>query len=283
MKVQLTDKAWKLMRGYVDLCKYEISGLGKVERDENDNFIVTDIEIFTQKVSGAHSNIEASDLAKFNVELIRKGENPKNWYLWWHSHATMDVFFSGTDTGTIDSSVDFGVLLSLVTNHKHEFKARVDVYEPVRLYTTLDVEILEDEDDEVLKHCQAEIDAKVSAPSTYTPSGKYHHTIGGERTSHYYGRDDEDDDDNFIPPYQRSMGFKGTGDFLPTAVELDADAMSLETDKIMEQYDEYMETKADLKIELKEAKTSGNKADEQVAKQMLREHITKGRQLGFEN
>lgn len=165
MKVTLTDYVWQRMKAYVDLCSDEISGLGKVERDEQGGFRIVDIALFEQTVSAAHSDITSESLAKFQVELIKKGESLEDWNFWWHSHAKMDVFFSGTDTGTIDGSTEFPYLVSLVTNHKHEFTARVDIFSPVRLYKMLDVEIEEDENEEIIKECQEHIDAKVSRPT----------------------------------------------------------------------------------------------------------------------
>lgn len=167
MNVTLTSDVWERMKAYVDLCNEEISGLGKVERD-GDNFRIVDIALFEQTVSAAHSDITAEALAKFQVELIRKNESLEDWNFWWHSHAKMGVFFSGTDTGTIDSSTEFKYLVSLVTNHKHEFTARVDIYEPVRMYKMLDVEIEEQENQAVLDACQKEIDEKVSRPAVTT-------------------------------------------------------------------------------------------------------------------
>ena len=161
MKAHLTHDAWKRMRAFVDLCPNEISGLAKV-RIEGGVFIVTDVEIFEQVVSPTHSDIPGAALAKFQVELIRRGENPKDWFCWWHSHAKMKTFFSGTDTSTIDSSTDFKMMLSIVTNHAHEFSARFDLYEPVRMTQVVAVEVLEDEDDTTMAECRAEIAKKVS-------------------------------------------------------------------------------------------------------------------------
>lgn len=163
MKAQLSHKAWMKMKAYVDLCEFEISGLGKVEIIDGD-MVVTDVAIFEQTVSAAHSDISGASLAKFQTELIKKGESPKAWFLWWHSHAKMSTFFSGTDTSTIDSSTDFPMMLSIVTNHQHEFSARFDLYRPLRMTQILKVEILEEEDDETTEACRKEIAKKVSVP-----------------------------------------------------------------------------------------------------------------------
>lgn len=163
MKAQLTHQAWAKMRAFVDNCEDEISGLGKVEIVDG-AFLVTDIAIFEQAVGPAHSNIPAQALAKFQCELLKKKENPKEWFLWWHSHAKMSTFFSGTDMATIESSTDFPMMLSIVTNHKHEFSARFDLYKPMRMDQKVTVEVLEDEDEAIIAHCKAEIAKKVTKP-----------------------------------------------------------------------------------------------------------------------
>ena len=165
MIAQLTHTAWHKMRAYVDNCQDEISGLGKVEIVDG-NFMVTDIAIFEQVVSAAHSDIPAQALAKFQVELIKRGENPKDWFCWWHSHAAMKTFLSGRDTATIDESTDFGMMLSIVTNHAHEFTARFDLYKPVRMKQDCTVEVLEEEDEGIIAQCIADIAEKVSRPVT---------------------------------------------------------------------------------------------------------------------
>lgn len=163
MKATLTHDAWHKMRAYVDLCPDEISGLAKVEIVEGD-FLVTDVAIFEQVVSAAHSDIPAQALARFQVELIKRGENPKDWFCWWHSHAAMKTFFSGRDVATINESIDFKMMLSIVTNHAHEFSARFDLYDPVRMQTEVTVEVLEQEDENIISECKQQIAAKVTRP-----------------------------------------------------------------------------------------------------------------------
>ena len=134
-------------------------------------------------MSGAHSDIETEALAKFQVELVQKGEDLSLWKLWWHSHATMGVFWSGTDTDTIDKSTEFEYLVSLVTNHKHEIKARVDTFKPLRLYADMEVEIMEEYDEALKKTCDEEIAQKVKKPAY--PA--YKESRAGFKTGFDYG------------------------------------------------------------------------------------------------
>lgn len=164
-KIYISRKAYLKLKYFVTQCEEEISGLGKLlvsKRDNGDSvLIVYDFEIFDQVVSGAHSTIDDDSLAKFLFEKTKAGENLAVYRVWWHSHAAMATFFSGTDTNTIDNSTEFPYLVSIVTNHKLEFKARIDIYSPIRVTEELEIEKLDDEDEELKALCLKEIEEKV--------------------------------------------------------------------------------------------------------------------------
>lgn len=179
-ELYLSKRAYLKMKYYVTQCEEEISGLGKVETEVIDGvriFLVTDLEIFKQEVTAAHSTIDDDALAKFQYDVMQKGENPADYKLWWHSHAKMDVFFSTTDTATIDKSREFNYLISLVTNHEMEFHARIDTYDPIRAFEELKVVILEDEDEELKAACKKEIQEKVTQE---VPKARYFANLGGD-------------------------------------------------------------------------------------------------------
>lgn len=168
MKIILTEYAHQKLQAYVKNCQYEIGGLGKVTCDGED-FLVTDIEIFTQKVTAASVEMNADTLALFQVEKMKAKESLADYKLWWHSHAKMDVFWSSTDTDTMTGSTEFPWLVSLVTNHAGKLKARVDVMKPVHLHVdNVTVEIQKHVDQSIIDSCIAEIAAKVTVPKIET-------------------------------------------------------------------------------------------------------------------
>ena len=178
MKLKIQKEAWQKIAAYVDNCPYEIGGLGQVICDGED-FIVSDVEIFTQKVTAAHVDMTAETLAVFQTEKIKARQSLVNYKFWWHSHAKMDAFFSGTDTNTIDESgAEFPWLVSFVTNHAHKKIARLDIYQPVHVHCALDIEIIEDANQAIIDACKADIAARVTMPtySGYTGGyfGKYY-------------------------------------------------------------------------------------------------------------
>lgn len=183
--LKIEQSAWQKILAFVDNVDGEISGLGKVRVVDGD-LIVPDVAIFRQEVSGAHSNIETKALAEFQAERVKAGESMKEWVLWWHSHANMGVFFSGTDTNTIEKSTEFPFLVSLVTNKRHETKARLDVYAPIHLMCDLMVEILHDKHNPYTELCKQEIAQKVSIPKPQTGFDMKWGAVGSDKEANYW-------------------------------------------------------------------------------------------------
>ncbi len=139
MKCYIKYKAALKMKYYVESVDAEISGVGKTKMVGDDIF-VEDIIIFKQKCSGTHTDLDQADEAKVMYEREQSGESSKDWNLWWHSHNTMDVFWSGVDEKNIkEQANNGGYLLSIVTNNKGEYKTRFDIFpkdmSPLRINT----------------------------------------------------------------------------------------------------------------------------------------------------
>ena len=130
LKVLINLPVLERIRYYVELARGEVSCLGTVERDGED-LVVTDLFLPKQTCSGSSTEMDPSDVAKILVDLEAKGIDPKSLRLWLHSHASMDTFWSGTDTDTIKELTNDGFLLSIVTNKAGKMLARVDVFEPI--------------------------------------------------------------------------------------------------------------------------------------------------------
>jgi len=274
MQLYIESDAWHKIQYYVDTCKTEVSGLGKIERRDGD-FYVTDVKIFAQDVSGAHSDIEAQALAEFQVELLKDGENPANWTLWWHSHANMNVFFSGRDIATIDESTDFRYMVSLVTNHAHDLLARVDVYDPARLHTELDVTLLLPEvPKKIADECQKEIDTKVRKKVSVSHKGKqtsfgFKSVSDVSRVAYPYSDFLYDDDD--YGAYKYPSTYNGYNAYNEDDEDYEIDNKTT-----------YNELKIEAECELDDARKSGDKASIQVAEIELAELVAEGKKQGYE-
>lgn len=73
--------------------------------------------------------MDDKDQAKVMFKMDKAGESLKDWNVWWHSHSTMGVFWSGTDNNTIlEHANNGGYLISIVTNKEGKFKTRIDIF-----------------------------------------------------------------------------------------------------------------------------------------------------------
>ena len=147
-------------------CNYdkskEVSWFGKAHLDE-DTVIMTDIWIPPQTVGAAHIAITPDDLANFWTAFYEdnahEGDTPRDWPLWCHSHAGMGVAPSSTDIDTLKilAKQFNGWVIGLVTNHRGEFSAWLNVAKPWLLeakvtvgFTHTDNDAVKGEIDEIM-------------------------------------------------------------------------------------------------------------------------------------
>lgn len=164
-EIVVTHKAYTKICAYTDLCNNEISALGCVKIEDN-KIVIEDIYLFEQYVTGASTDISQKDVANFLCEYIRNGKDPSKLKFWWHSHATMGVFWSGTDINTINRfSSDW--MISMVSNKHGDIKLRIDMFSPFRIYLD-DVPFTVEYDTSMNVAYKKEITAKVK--ETFFPS-----------------------------------------------------------------------------------------------------------------
>jgi len=110
----------------------EVSGFGFVQ-PRNGHLILTELVPVTQRCSGASTTIDDICAHKMAMKQL---EHPDCGILWWHSHAGMGVFWSGTDENTMRSLFQ-GWGVALVVNHKREYKIELVNNIPVPTRTIL--------------------------------------------------------------------------------------------------------------------------------------------------
>lgn len=126
-----SPQAAEKLRLYVDLCPYEISGLGEVEILP-DRFLVRDLHLLKQRCYHAYTELLPDDLARFLIAFVEQGKDPAILKLWWHSHGEMELFWSPIDDYTARGFQN-DYMLSLVTNKAGEQRCRLDLYQPLKL------------------------------------------------------------------------------------------------------------------------------------------------------
>lgn len=129
--VWMTREVRDMLELYILSTAGEISGLGKAVITQGD-ILITDIYLLRQKCSPTFTELDKEDVNKFLYDMLEHDEDPSEIKLWWHSHASMDVFWSPTDDGTAEGFGN-GWMLSLVSNKHGDYLARLDMYEPFKV------------------------------------------------------------------------------------------------------------------------------------------------------
>jgi len=173
--IKITTTAHRKLFAYPRLVDGEIGGLGLVKTEGSSDFIIYDVLLFDQEVSGTHTELDESSVAQLIGELMDQKKDPSHLKLWWHSHATMRAFWSGQDIATINS---FGLTapwyVSIVVNKQGEYRARIDIYKPTRIeLDELPLEVVEDDADPFVDSLRKEVSEKVNdrwrRPAGLTP------------------------------------------------------------------------------------------------------------------
>lgn len=217
IKIVIKHEAHKKLSAYIKNVGNEVGGLGQVTRDGN-TITVENVYLIHQKVTGVSTDLSPEGLATFYSERIKEDGNGAmgKLKLWWHSHYTMGVFWSGTDDATIESfdqetDID-NWMLSIVGNQKGEIKARIDVYKPFRFTKdNLDVEFEQEEltefDEEIKREISEKVDQSTPRPTQtiiYTGKDKRdrysNNNLAGNDwvgipEEYYAGADELDDED----------------------------------------------------------------------------------------
>lgn len=160
-KIRIEAKVWEKLLAYIQACPQEVGGLGVVERQSN-TLVVTDVLLLEQRVTAATTTLDRSGVAQFVGDWVKQGKDVGTLRLWWHSHATMNVFWSSTDLETIRDLADGGWLLAIVGNHRGETRVRLQLGGDVAVAVDdLPMEIYTTVSEEVRSLATAEVRAKV--------------------------------------------------------------------------------------------------------------------------
>lgn len=126
----IKDDVYRRLMLYTDLCRYEISALGCVTR-VGGTFVVDELHLLDQQVTAGSTDLSTDGVSTFLYEYVKAGKDPERIKFWWHSHAHMGAFWSGTDEATIERFNNMW-MISMVSNKRGEYLARLDVFDPLR-------------------------------------------------------------------------------------------------------------------------------------------------------
>lgn len=159
------------IQSWVKEASGEVSGYGLVI-PHPEGFWIQDVYLPEQDCGGASTEIEPQAVADILMECTDKGVDTTKLKYWWHSHADMSVYWSGTDEDTIKDWVTGDYVISSVFNKKGEVKHRVDLKTPFPLTVENLIHKMHFDDPDLYNECAAQVKEKVKN-KTYA-SSSYH-------------------------------------------------------------------------------------------------------------
>ena len=128
----IPEKSWYELQGWAKLAhdedKNEISGLMTAIPDEDGRYKLSNVKILKQENTGSNTTLDGDAVAEYKMKYAMKYKNKDMKFVWWHSHHTMDAFWSGTDLKELDAWENDSFSLALVINLREEYKFRISVW-----------------------------------------------------------------------------------------------------------------------------------------------------------
>ena len=192
MKVYILKDSWDKIINYAKAAyhgeKAEIGGMSVVTQDKDGDWWIEDPQILNQEIAGTTCDLDKEDLAKYYTQMAVKYKDTNFRFCWWHSHHTMDAFWSGTDLSSIDEygEGESDLSFALVVNLKEEYKCRISVWKPLQVHQDVELEIVGKEDVDIPLEIVTEVKAKCRkrSLSSYQTGYSKLPPQGGQLTMH---------------------------------------------------------------------------------------------------
>ena len=162
----INERDWNKIQSYAQEAyntkKSEIGGMLVAIEDEDGDWELKDPVILKQQISAGNCVLDKDDLALYYTRVGTKLKKKDFRFVWWHSHHTMDAFWSGTDLKAIKEYSDGDFSFALVINLKEEYKLRVSVWKPFEVHEDVELNIITKEK-KVPQKIQDEVSDKCSS------------------------------------------------------------------------------------------------------------------------
>lgn len=178
-KFYMPQADWLLMYQFAQLSfdkyKSEVGGMAIMYKTEN-GYKIIDPVVLKQVVTGTTCSLDKDAIADYMSKSAIKYSAKLNIpvheirFVWWHSHAQMGVFWSGTDDIAIEEFSGGDWSLSIVVNCKNQYKARLELFDPIA--QEVDVQVGFSEPAEIDPAIEKEF-LKLVKPHTYTTKTTY--------------------------------------------------------------------------------------------------------------
>ena len=148
------------MLGYAQAAIEEVSGVGIVEKIDG-VLMVTEVYLLEQECTSMTTEIDSGALGKLMLWLVKQGKEA-GLKLWWHSHGSMDTFWSRTDNNTARIISKTSWAFRAVINKSGKVKISADINEPFpHTVHDMDFRIYNPREREIYDECKKEVKEKV--------------------------------------------------------------------------------------------------------------------------
>ena len=171
----IQQKDWRKIINYATAreqeCGDEIGGMAIARQDEDKDWIISHPTILKQKTTGGTCTLDKDELAQYYSDMAAKfGTNIQ--FVWWHSHAKMGAFWSGTDTSTMKEYASGDWSMFLVVNVREEYKFRVQYWNPIELGEDIELNVVTKDKERVIpKSILKEIENKCEEEHKISKNG----------------------------------------------------------------------------------------------------------------
>lgn len=170
MAIYIEKKDWDKIMYYAkyaaDKYRTEISGMLLAKVDKDGDIALFNPTILKQTVSGTQTVLKKEELAKFYVDCYKK-EGKDIHFVWWHSHANMDVYFSATDVNTFEEYAETDWSLFLVVNAKGEYMFNFVYWRPIKVkLEKLEITFFKEKEKDIPKSITNAVDECIENPAT---------------------------------------------------------------------------------------------------------------------
>ncbi len=181
--IYISPKTKSKIMEYAQAADGEISGFGRINRTTG--IFDKVFPLLPQKCNHGETEMDAEFLNTFTTS----GQS-SDFDVWWHSHGMGGCFWSGQDSDCIKLlGLSFSAagniprpLLSIVVNKKREYKARVDIFKPVRLMADIELVTYYEFPHEEITKIRAEVKEKVATMKTAVTAYQPDKTESKKRT-----------------------------------------------------------------------------------------------------
>lgn len=160
----IRPEALKKIHYYTEAADGEVSGLGTVIKNDKGEYLIDKVFLLEQESSSGDTELDPEAISKLMTNMVKEKEDPGKLKFWWHSHANMGVFWSGTDDECAETlSKEYA--FSLVVNKDKQLRCRLDLYAPFRItFDGVRVRELISDDPKMKAECKKEVEEKVREP-----------------------------------------------------------------------------------------------------------------------